>query len=64
MNKYNLQGYDTRKQMRQCLSYLRDTEAEALEICQQLHPFFIVNEVTVDINWNGDKEVPRIQSLV
>jgi len=64
MNKYNLSGYDTRKQMRDCLCYLRDTEAEAIEICQQLHPFFNIEEITVDVNWNGDKEVPRIQSLV
>ena len=64
MNKYNLFGYDTRKQMRDCLCYLRDAEAEAIEICQQLHPFFNIEEITVDVNWNGDKDVPRIQSLV
>ena len=67
MHKYNIFGTHKRAngwQMRDCLCYLRDTEAEAIEICQQLYPFFNIEEITVDINWNGDKEVPRIQSLV
>ena len=67
MHKYNIFGTHKRAngwQMRDCLCYLRDTEAEAIEICQQLYPFFNIEEITVDVNWNGDKEVPRIQSLV
>ena len=51
MNKYNLHGYDTRKQMFDCLSYLRDTETEAIEICRKLHPNFDIDHVEIEENW-------------
>ena len=67
MNKYNIFGTYKRAngwQMSDCLCFLRDTESEAIAICRELYPDFDIDTVEIEYNWNGDKEVPRIQSLV
>ena len=67
MNKYNISGTHKRAngwQMSDCLSFLRNTESEAIAICRELYPNFDIDTVEIEYNWNGDKEVPRIQSLV
>jgi|TARA_R110000851_G_scaffold147981_2_gene288130 hypothetical protein len=40
MPVWNCYGYDTKKQMHDVLSYMRETAAEAYEICKELHPNF------------------------
>ena len=67
MHKYNIYGTHKRAngwQMRDCLSYLGNTESQAIDICRKLHPDFDIDYVEIEYNWNGDKEVPRVQSLV
>ena len=37
---WNCYGYDTKKQMHDVLSYMRETAAEAYARCKELHPNF------------------------
>ncbi len=35
-------GFDTRKQMHDRLAFIRETAEQAIEVCQQLHPDFVI----------------------
>ena len=58
--KFLLSGRDMRKQMNQCLAYIAPTAEDAVARCTELHPHFVIYDVSID---DSEVEVVKVQSL-
>ena len=59
--KFLIYGFDNRKQMRDCLAYIAPTAEDAVARCTELHPDFVIYDVSID---DSEVEVVKLQALL